>query len=70
MEQIKIDFNESGFTVRQGDKYVDYMGWDEMMGLIAAMTMPKDFSQNRLYWMRTQEQWEAYNHLLTLKPKE
>ena len=55
MEPITIEFDD-GFTVRQGDKYEDNLCWDEMMGLLTALTLPDDFKYYRQCWMKTEEQ--------------
>lgn len=63
MENIEILFIETenddywtGWLVKQGEKYAEGLGYDEMLGLIAALTMP----HNRpcIQWMRTKEQHE------------
>lgn len=56
MEKITIETAEHGFNVSQGDKNAE-VGWDEMLGLIASLTMP----ENRpcLQWMETEEQRAA-----------
>ena len=73
MEPITIEYNESdGFIVRQGDRYADWMNWDEMLGLIISLTAPMNFS--RQSWMMTEEQhrkahyWRYRNE--EKKPKE
>lgn len=39
---IKIDENSNNrFTVRQGDKYCDKLTYDEMLGVVSVLTMPK-----------------------------
>lgn len=52
MEKITIETAEHGFNVSQGDKNAE-VGWDEMLGLIASLTIP----ENRpcLQWMETEE---------------
>lgn len=58
MENISIEKSEQGFfIVRQGDKYSDRLGYDEMLGTISAQTMP----ENRpcLHLMKTKEEWNA-----------
>lgn len=55
MERIIITQNESGtFNVKQGERWADNLGWDEMQGLIAAMTMPEQC--RCLQWLRTDKQ--------------
>jgi hypothetical protein len=52
---IKRDGN-FGFDVWQGNKHSNHLGYDEMLGLISALTMP----ENRpcLQWMKSDEEWE------------
>ena len=55
MERIIITQNESGtFNVKQGERWADNLCWDEMQGLIAAMTMPEQ--RQCLQWLRTDKQ--------------
>nr|DAH52018.1 MAG TPA: hypothetical protein [Caudoviricetes sp.] len=59
MEDIVIKKDgDYGFDVWQGDKHSDHLGFDEMLGLISALTMP----ENRpcLQWMRTEEEWKRW----------
>ena len=56
MDKITIEAAEYGFKVSQGDKYAE-VGWDEMLGLVAALTMPE--SRPCLQWMKTKEQHEV-----------
>lgn len=59
MEDIVIKKDgDYGFDVWQGDKHSDHLGFDEMLGLISALTMP----ENRpcLQWMRTEEEWRRW----------
>ena len=46
----------SGWTVKQDDKYADGLDYDEMLGLVAALTMP--VGRPCLQWMKTEEQHE------------
>ena len=64
MEQnvyIMIEKTESGlFNVRLGEKWADNLAWDEMIGLVASITMPE--RRPCLQWLWTEEQhkaWEA-----------
>lgn len=54
---IKQD-GDYGFNVWQDGKYSDHLGYDEMLGLVSALTMP----ENRpcLQWMRTEDEWQKY----------
>lgn len=58
MEKITIERLEYGFNVIQGDKYSDQLGFDEMLGLIAILTMP-DHTPH-LQWMKTKEEHDAW----------
>ena len=54
MKDIIITYKDiGGFTVKQGNKYSDKLSFDEMLGLIAALTMPKH--RPTLQWMKTKE---------------
>lgn len=47
------------FDVFEGERYCDRLGWDEMLGQIAAMTIPtKDNRERGLYGMLTPEEHE------------
>ena len=60
MERIIITQNESGtFNVKQGEKWADNLGWDEMQGLIASMTMPEH--RPCLQWLWTEKQHAEWN---------
>lgn len=64
MEKIIIEKLEHGYNVIQGDKYSDQLGWDEMIGLVSTLTMPKE--RIHLQWMKTKEEHEAsklYNYV-------
>jgi hypothetical protein len=54
-EENGTDFK--GWKVTYGDKYADGLGYDEMLGLIAAITMPEP--RPTLQWLKTKEQHEA-----------
>nr|DAH49793.1 MAG TPA: hypothetical protein [Caudoviricetes sp.] len=65
--EISKDCNNS-FTVRQGDKFCDKLTYDEMLGTISALTMPKE--RPCVHWLRTEEQWTAYYaNVLTARNK-
>lgn len=59
MEDIVIKKDgDYGFDVWQGDKHSDHLGFDEMLGLISALTMPGN--RPCLQWMRTEEEWRRW----------
>ena len=58
MTDITIKQYDNGcFEVFQGDKSSDELSFDEMLGLIAALTIPE--SCLSLLWMKTKEQRDA-----------
>lgn len=66
MEKIIIEIDEdikNCFTVRQGDRYNDKLTYDEMLGTVSALTMPKE--RPCLRWMRTKEEWNAWFSRIT-----
>lgn len=66
MENIIIEIDKdinNCFTVRQGDRYNDKLTYDEMLGLISALTMPKE--RHCLHWMRTEEEWRLWFSRIT-----
>ena len=69
MEAITIEFCELThvFTVRQGDKYADEIGYDEMIGLVTQLTMPE--KRGLIVWMRTKEEHQA-RHALWMKDSD
>ena len=61
MENIIIEIDKdikNCFTVRQGDRYNDKLTYDEMLGTISALTMPKE--RPCLQCMRTEEEWRLW----------
>lgn len=66
VDAIKIEKLEGGaFNVVQGDRYSDTLGYDEMLGLVSALTIAKE--PNCLRWMQTKEEHDAW--LDRLSPK-
>lgn len=60
--KIEIEFSNdrekvSGFTVTTGDKSADHLSFEEMLGLVAAITIPD--TRRCLQWLQTQQQREA-----------
>lgn len=75
MKEIKIEFIENGsdliwtgWLVSQGDKYADGLGYDEMLGLVAALTMPVE--RPCLRWLKTEEQHKAYKNRFPVEKDE
>lgn len=58
VDTIKIEKLEGGaFNIVQGDRYSDTLSYDEMLGLVSALTIAKE--PNCLRWMQTKEEHEA-----------
>ncbi|SHE30017.1 hypothetical protein [Dysgonomonas macrotermitis] len=69
VETITIEKLEGGaFNVVQGDRYSDQLGWDEMLGLVSALTIAKD--PNCLHWMKTKEEHEQHLASIRNMPSE
>lgn len=56
-----------GWCVIYGDKYADGLGYDEMLGLVAAITMPE--IRPTLQWLKTKEQHDAWRNKHVKKEK-
>ena len=64
MEDITIkQYNNGYFEVFQGDKSSGELSFDEMLGLIAALTIPEICLS--LLWMKTKEQRDAQEAVIT-----
>jgi hypothetical protein len=69
MEDITIkQYNNGYFEVFQGDKSSGELGYDEMLGLVSALTMPKN--RPCLQWMKTNEEWEKQDGILATVIKQ
>ena len=69
MEAVTITLTEDkGYKVQQGDKWADMLCYDEMMGLVSALTMPEH--RPCLQWMRTKEQHEAWERSIKTHQNE
>ena len=63
MEEIKIIHNENNsFTVSYKDKYANELCWEEMLGLIASLTISSNKPCQQ--WLRTDEKHEKFNQSL------
>jgi hypothetical protein len=63
-KKIEIEIEQqagrgTAFNVYQGDKYADGLAFDEMLGLVAALTMPEQ--RRQLQWMKTQADHDAWH---------
>lgn len=65
--QIEI-YEEGGFNVIEGDKCSEHLGYDEMLGLVSALTMPE--SRPCLQWMRTKEEHQRQRGFIENLPSE
>ena len=63
IEGASIETNYNGWKVTYNDKYADNLGFDEMLGLVAAITLPKE--RPTLQWLQTAEQHEQRRENLT-----
>ncbi len=58
METIIIEREERGsFTVRQGDRYSDGVAYEEMLGIVIALTQAEQYLDRFRNWMLTEEEW-------------
>jgi hypothetical protein len=59
MEKIIIEGSgyDGGFNVRQGDKYNTCLSYEEMLGIITALTMNEDIANHLCGYMQTKEEW-------------
>mgnify|MGYP006932065240 FL=1 len=63
VDTIKIEKLEGGaFNVVQGDRYSDTLSYDEMLGLVSALTIAKE--PMCLRWMQTKEEHDAWRDSL------
>ena len=65
IESIKIINNDNSFTVYYKDKYANELCWDEMLGLIASLTISDKKPCQQ--WLRTPEEHEEFNQSLYAK---
>lgn len=54
MDSILVVKKENHYIIYQGEKSSEILGYDEMLGLFAALTMPKE--RPCLQWMKTDSQ--------------
>lgn len=59
---IKKDKENYGYEVIQGDKRTGTLGFDETLGIIAALIMPED--RANLRWLKTEEQHRLFKESL------
>lgn len=69
VDTIKIEKLEGGaFNVVQGDRYADELAYDEMLGLVSALTIAKE--PMCLSWMKTKEEHEQHLAIIRNMPSE
>lgn len=61
--EINIKKAEYGFDVYYEDKLADSLTWDEMLGLVASITMPE--KKPCLQWLKTREEKEAQKQIIS-----
>ena len=55
MEDIIVKkLGDNHYEVHQGDKFSSHLGYDEMLGLFASLSMPE--KRPCLHWMKSKEQ--------------
>jgi hypothetical protein len=64
-KEITIKPDGKMFDVHQGDKSSGPLGWDEMLGLVASLTI--SYKKPCQQWMRTKEQHEAWKSGLKIE---
>lgn len=66
MGSILISKKDDHYIVIQGDKSSSELGYDEMLGLVVALSMPE--KRPCLSWMKTQKEHQHYaDYLASLK---
>lgn len=74
MEPITIKKNErGGFDVFQGDRYSDGLAYEEMIGVVIALTQAEQYLDRFRHWVRTEEEWRRTHPWMFReedKPKE
>lgn len=58
IESVSTETQWSGWKVTYGDKYADGLGYDEMLGLVTAITLPE--KRPILQWLKTAEQHQQW----------
>lgn len=53
---IVLERGEHGWLVRDGDRYIDHLTWDEMLGQVATLTHPRLKGESLFHGMMTAEQ--------------
>ena len=64
MKPIIIEKAQYGYNVRQGEKYSNGLAYEEMLGVIVALTFLEIGASRYKNWMRTEQEWcEYYDHI-------
>ncbi|TWU39813.1 hypothetical protein Poly51_64040 [Rubripirellula tenax] len=56
IEVVERDNGSKDYTVTNNGKFADRLTFDEMLGLIASLTMPE--SRRCIQWLKTQDEWD------------
>lgn len=65
IESIKIINNDNSFTVYYKDKYAKELCWDEMLGLVASLTISDKKPCQQ--WLRTEEEHKKFEQEFNAK---
>ncbi len=60
IEGAQSDAWNAGWRVTYEDKHTGSLAYDEMLGLVASITMPKE-KRPCLNWLKTEEQHKEWN---------
>lgn len=61
---IEIDGPHGHLNLREGDKHTLGLSWDEMLGMVAAMTIPTRIVPGGAYPLRTDAEWEEWREAI------
>ena len=59
IEGVQPDGWHGGWKVTYGDKYADSLTYDEMLGVVASITMPE--KRPCLQWLKTEDEHNAFS---------
>lgn len=65
IESPSTETQYNGWKVTYGDKYADCLGYDEMLGLVTAITFPEN--RPTLQWLKTDKQHQQWRDSFTKK---
>ncbi|QDD62674.1 hypothetical protein EJD96_00215 (plasmid) [Herbaspirillum seropedicae] len=67
---IELDGPQGAFNVREGDKHTLGVTWDEMLGMVAAMTVPQRVVGSGPYALRTDAEWEEWRQAIKSRAED